>query len=155
MRDITCHIPRRAAERGLGDSCSIDPSAAPITDPFDIEKSDLHSRGGRLSVSLTGPMCPPGLCQDRARERSLVPEDGLESPENGVRAREDGWREKVRDGASAPKLSGTSPFCSHPGAGWTCTQSSLPCATATLVTPVGIGTCVTAGDAFGQPGIGC
>lgn len=151
MRDITCHIPRRAAERGLGDSCSIDPSAAPITDPFDIEKSDLHSRGGRLSVSLTGPTAP---CQDLPRERSLVPEDGLESPENGVRAREDDWREKDRDGASAPNPSGMSFACSHPVcAGWTCTQLSLPCAT--LVAPVGIGSCVTAGDAPGQPGIGC
>lgn len=86
-----------------------------MMDDFDIEKSDLHSRGGRLSVSLTSPEDP---CQDLPRERSLVPEDGLESPENGVREREDDCREKERDGASAPNPSGTSFSCSCPaGAG--------------------------------------
>lgn len=100
----TLSDPRLAADLGLGDSWSIDPNAAPMAEVFDIEKSDLHSRGGRLSVSLTGPTAPP--FHDLTRERSLDPEDGLESPENGVRERVDDCREYARDGVMVPYPSG-------------------------------------------------
>lgn len=151
--NMTLHIvdmkqhntPRLDADLGLGESCSSEPSAE-LRGDLDIEKSDLHSRGGRLSVSLTEPV------QDRARDRSLTPDDGLESPENGVRERECDRCETERIGVVAPNPSNS--FLSHPGAGWIFTHSSLPCATP--VVPVGMGSCVTAGDPpGGQPGIGC
>lgn len=108
---------------------------------LDIEKSDLHSRGGRFAFSLTEPD------HDLPRERSLVPEDGLESPEKVVRERDEDTRESERDGdiADAKRL-GNGSLRSSSHWGCTCTQSSFPC-----VTPVGMGTCVTAGDALGQP----
>ena len=73
---ISRDIPR--LEPGLlpGERWSNEPIADPMVGDRNIEKSDRHSRGGRLSFSLTV------LVNDRERERSLFPEDGLESPEN-------------------------------------------------------------------------
>jgi len=143
---------RRDADLDLGDRWRREPIAALMRGERDIEKSERHSRGGRLSFSLTE------LVHERERARSLCRDDGLlESVENGDKGREDDRLDRLREGDDiiAANLLGKLSLRSSqfPGAGWTCTQSSLPCTTV----PVGIGTCVTVGDAPVQPagGIGC
>ena len=88
--------------------------------------------------------------------RSLCREDGLlESVENGESGREDDRFDRLREGEDImdanllEKLSFRSCQTS-PGAGWTWTHSSFPCATV----PVGIGICVTAGEGPDHP-VGC
>lgn len=56
----------------------IDPMAEPSADVDAIVKSGLHSRGGRLSCTLTKPV------NDLDLEISLVMDEGLEWWENGV-----------------------------------------------------------------------
>lgn len=70
----------RDADRGRF-MFSNEPIAAPRVGDLDIMTSDLHSLGGRLSCTLTDPVKLLDL------DISLDCDDGLESPENGVRER--------------------------------------------------------------------
>lgn len=71
---------------------SKEPMADPSVRARESEKSDLHSRGGRFSNSLTSPGAANDVDEFDCgpnRESSLSRDDELESPENGVRERED------------------------------------------------------------------